>query len=236
MYSFLWPFTYLIKLFFPEPKHNKDLNDIIYFDFETTGLNPYKDKIIEYSFILENNEDYDPNDKESFKDNTYISSLVNPRCKFEKKISEITGIHPDMLMKEVPIKKHMLYINGFINYEKKNRNIYLIAHNCDSFDKLFLLDNFKHYNKYHEKKLEFKHLKFIDTINLCKKLIPKSRHYSMKSMTEYFGLEPGTHRSMSDTIALRNLYHKLLEKMAIQTGYSKDFLLYRPDIVYDYIY
>ena len=145
LFIILRTFTYLIKLFFPEPKHNKDLNDIIYFDFETTGLNPYIDKIIEYSFILENNEDYDPNDEESFKDNTYISSLVNPRCKFEKKISEITGIHPDMLMKETTIKKHILYINGFINYEKKNRNIYLIAHNCDSFDKLFLLDNFKHY-------------------------------------------------------------------------------------------
>ena len=120
MYSFLWPFTYLIKLFFPETKKDKDMNDIIYFDFETTGLNPYKDKIIEYSFILENDEDYDPNDEESFKDNTYISSLVNPRCKFEKKITEITGIHPDMLIKEVPIKKHMLYINGKIIYRRKN--------------------------------------------------------------------------------------------------------------------
>jgi len=53
MHSFLWPFTYFINYFFPENKNPEDLNDLIYFDFETTGLNPYHDKIIEYAFIQE---------------------------------------------------------------------------------------------------------------------------------------------------------------------------------------
>ena len=113
MYSFLWPFTYLIKLFFPEPKHNKDLNDIIYFDFETTGLNPYSDKIIEYSFILENDEDYDVKDEASFKDNTYISSLVNPRCKFEKKITIIDRLKITNLIQ--------LFIGGIITKKESKK-------------------------------------------------------------------------------------------------------------------
>ena len=61
---------------------------ILFICFETTGLNPYKDKIIEYSFILENDEDYDPNDEESFKDNT-ISQALLIQCKFEKKIMKL---------------------------------------------------------------------------------------------------------------------------------------------------
>ena len=98
MISFLWPFTYIINYFFPENKNPIDLSDLIYFDFETTGLNPYHDKIIEYAFIQEEEgETYDIDNDESYKNNTFITELVNPEVKFEKKITEITGIHPEEL-------------------------------------------------------------------------------------------------------------------------------------------
>ena len=85
MYTFLWPFAYIIKYLFPENKNPSDYSDLIYFDFETTGLNPYHDKIIEYAFIQEEDETYDINDKDSYKNNTYITELINPNQKFEKK-------------------------------------------------------------------------------------------------------------------------------------------------------
>ena len=48
-------------------------SEIILFDLETTGLNPYHNKIIDYAFInFENKEES-------------INSLVNPQTKFEKK-------------------------------------------------------------------------------------------------------------------------------------------------------
>ena len=115
MYTFLWPFAYIIKYFFPENKNPNDYNDLIYFDFETTGLNPYHDQIIEYSFIQEEDEPYDLNDEESYKHNTFITDLVNPMKKFEKKITDITGIHPDELEEKTDIKSHILNIMNFIN-------------------------------------------------------------------------------------------------------------------------
>jgi DNA polymerase III alpha subunit (gram-positive type) len=234
-YSFLWPFAYIIKYFFPENKNTIDRNDLIYFDFETTGLNPYHDKIIEYAFIQEENETYDIDDIESYKNNTYITELVNPNKKFEKKISEITGIHPDELEDKETIENQLPTIMKFINYDMKSKNIYLVAHNCDSFDKLFLIEAIKQYNTTNNH-LEYKHIHFIDSLNLCKKLLPDIKSYSLKNITKHFNINSGTHRAMSDTIALRDVYHHLITQLATELCYDTNYLLNTPSIVYDYIY
>ena len=237
MYTFLWPFAYIIKYFFPENKNPCDYSELIYFDFETTGLNPYHDKIIEYAFIQEENETYDPNDPETYINNTYITDLVNPKQKFEKKISEITGIHPDELEDKETIETQLPNIMKFINYDMNTKSIYLVAHNCDGFDKLFLTNNIKHCNQSEQnEQIEYKHIYYIDTLNLCKKLLPDIKSYSLKNMTKHFDIKSGTHRAMSDTIALRELYHYLIQILAAELGYETQYLLNTPSIVYDYIY
>ena len=235
MYTFLWPFAYIIKYLFPENKNPSDYSDLIYFDFETTGLNPYHDEIIEYAFIQEESETYDLEDNDSYKNNTYITDLVNPNKKFEKKISEITGIHPDHLENKNTIDKHISYIMNFINYDMKYKTIYLVAHNCDNFDKLFLLEAIKKYNN-SKTNLEYKHIYFIDSLNLCKKLLPDIKSYSLKNITKHFNINPGTHRAMSDTIALRELYHHLITQLSTELGYDTNYVLNTPSIVYDYLY
>jgi len=236
MNTFLWPFTYLINYFFPTFKNINEFNDLIYFDFETSGLNPYHDKIIEYALIQEENEEYDIDDPKSYSDNMYITKLVNPETKFEKKITEITGIHPDELEDEDNINMGIPNMMGFINYKMKTRDIYMVAHNCDGFDKLFLINNIKNYNDTHEVQIEYKHIKFIDSLNLCKKLLPDIKSYSLKNMSKHFNISSGTHRAMSDTIALRDLYHKLIEKLSEELSQDKEYLLYNPQVIYDYIY
>ena len=239
MYTFLWPFTYLIKYFFPDNKNPEDINDLIYFDFETTGLNPYHDKIIEYAFIQEEDESYenfDINDPDLYSNNEYITNLVNPETKFEKKITEITGIHPDELEHENTIDIELPKMMKFINYDMKSRDVYLVAHNCDGFDKIFLLTQLKKYNSTHKTQIEFKHIKFIDSLNLCKKLLPDIKSYSLKNMAKHFEIKSGTHRALSDTIALRELYIHLIELLGEELYIDKDYLLHTPNIVYDYIY
>ena len=237
MLALLWPFTYIINYFFPENKNPCDLSDLIYFDFETTGLNPYHDKIIEYAFIQEEGETYDlDSESNSFDNNTYTSKLVNPEIKFEKKITEITGIYPDELKDKETIEIQLPKIMDFINYDMKTKDIYLVAHNCDSFDRLFLLTQLKKYNSTHEKQLDFKHIKFIDSLNLCKKLLPHIKSYSLKNMAEHFKIKSGTHRALSDTIALRELYINLMELLEKEMNINKDYLLHTPSIVYDYLY
>ena len=49
-------------------------SETIYFDFETTGLNPFHAKVIDYAFIQESSD-------------KFVESLVNPKTKFEKIIT-----------------------------------------------------------------------------------------------------------------------------------------------------
>jgi DNA polymerase III epsilon subunit-like protein len=124
----------------------------------------------------------------------------------------------------------------FINYDMKSKQIYLVAHNCDSFDRLFLLKELKNYNETNTDHLNYKHIRFIDSLNLCKKLLPDTKSYSLKNMTAKFKIKSGTHRALSDTIALRELYIKLMELLETELNIDKNVLLNTPSIVYDYIY
>jgi DNA polymerase-3 subunit alpha (Gram-positive type) len=232
MERYLGPFYYYFNYFWNYNRNNKPKNkDLWFFDFETTGLNPYHDKIIEYSFVLEEDCDYDLNNSEEFADYYYINELVNPETKFEQKISEITGIAPEDVENKKPIRHHIKIIDEFINNKEDNTDTYLVAHNCDAFDKLFLLNNFKNNNN-----SNYKDWKYIDTLHLAKKLLPNQRSFSLKSLSKVFKIQSGSHRALSDTVCLRNLYHKLMVILSTKINFSKQYLLDNPNVVYDYIY
>ena len=96
----------------------------IYFDFETTGLNPYYSKIIDFCFLKEpltsDLDDSFINDinKKANSDfilnENYFSSLVNPEEKLKTKITEITNITSDMLVNKPTINQLASSINDFI--------------------------------------------------------------------------------------------------------------------------
>lgn len=200
--------------------------NIYYFDFETTGLNPFHDKIIDYAFIRESKDDL-----------ITINSLVNPNVKFEKKITDITNIHPDQLENLDTIDKHTDNILKFICSAPKTKfqinKYYFVAHNCDGFDKFFLK---RMYNdeKYKTKKIN--DWVFIDTLLLAKKLLPDNKSYSLANLSRQFKIVSGNHRALSDTVCLQHLYHKLIEIMAVTIKRSKEDLMINPQLVYDYIY
>ena len=201
-------------------------SEIIYFDFETTGLNPYHDKIIDYSFLVEESDSVD----------TYIESLVNPQIKFEKKITDITGIHPDDLTNQPIIEAQLPKIYNFINYNYKKiafKHIptrFLVAHNCDGFDKVFLLRQF-------EDRKRFPlvcNWKFIDTLPLAKKLLPKLNSHSLKSLSIYMNVKPGTHRALSDTITLRLVFYELVKTLCCRTNCQMSYYMENPQRIIDY--
>lgn len=210
------------------------MNRIIYYDFETTGLNPYHDRIIEYAFLDENTNDF-------------INELVNPNRKFEKKITDITGIHPDQLIDKAPIEEQIQNIVDFINPDNSRIGFetYLIAHNNDSFDKIFLNETIIRINDKPESynKLPYyrTYCKHIDTLLLAKKLLPELHSHSLKSLAIHFKIKAGTHRAIDDTRCLREIYHKLLEVMSKKNKYEgeywpKNTLLNNPSVVYNYLY
>lgn len=203
-------------------------NEIIYFDFETTGLNPYHCKIIDYAFLLE----------ESDSNETYIESLINPEDKFEKKITDITGIHPDDLENKPKIQDKVDEIYNFINskhkqvFHKHIPEVYLVAHNCDGFDKIFLMRLFENRERYPLAT----NWKFIDTLPLAKKLLPNLHSHSLKSISQNFNLKSGTHRALSDTVCLKEVFHVLIKTLYTNEGDIMSHYLDNPQRIIDYYY
>ena len=177
-------------------KKHKGIRYIIY-DFETSGLNPYNDDIIEIGAI----DNYG---------NTF-NVLLNTKKKLSNKITEITGITNELLEKEGldpidGIKLFHDYIYMFdINF---NNKLYLIAHNNDAFDKLFLKFTF---GKYGFDLVDLSLINFIDSYRMAQLLLPELNYFSLKSLSKYFniGLEQD-HRALSDCVMLKNLFNVLL--------------------------
>ena len=165
---------------------------LVFYDFETTGLNPYHDEIIEFAF---------KNDDES------ISSLVKPSYPLKPEITAITGITNEMLENEGITKSHAK--KNIIEWLNKiEEPIYLIAHNNIGFDMLF----FKRLIGEDINKFD---IKYFDTLYLAKKLLPKMRSVSMKTLTKIFGIESGNHRALGDTCALEKVFRELIRKIPI---------------------
>jgi len=200
-------------------------SEIIYFDFETTGLNPYHEKIIDYAFLVE---------EESGE--TYIEGLVDPEKKFEKKITDITGIHPEQLEGKPVIRQELDKIYNFINYNYKqvcHKHVpyrFLVAHNCDGFDKIFLMSNFTDKQKYPLSCNWY----FIDTLPLAKKLLPRLNSHSLKSLALHYNVKPGTHRALSDTVTLRKVFNELIYNLSNEIGICYTILLENPHLIVDY--
>jgi len=197
---------------------------LIFFDFETTGLNPYHEKIIEYAFLK----------GEGHKEE-YIDSLVDPKKKFEKKVTDITGIHPDMLEEEKPIENHLDNIRDFV-FETKTKNAslfdslhesYLVAHNCYGFDKMF-------FERMMENKTNNNRVFYIDTLVLAKKLLPKRTSYSLSALAKTYNVAEGNHRALSDTTALRDIYNILLNELANKQKLTPEYFKIHPEHVYSY--
>jgi DNA polymerase III alpha subunit (gram-positive type) len=200
------------------PPPIKEVNKTVYYDFETTGLNVFHDKIIDYCFLNEDDVGF-----------TCIESLVNPKCKFEFFITKLTGIHPQDVEDKLPIKDHLNDIVNFLESDNVN-TVYLIAHNGAGFDDIILQNTLHKYNVKPAIKM-----KFIDTLLIAKKLKVNDK-YSLKALCEYYNIKPGAHRAKSDTVALKELYYILAAQVANKINTDVHTLLNNPQMVHEWLY
>jgi DNA polymerase III epsilon subunit-like protein len=212
--------------------------NVMYFDFETTGLNPFHDKIIEFCFLNDTSRLMDEMDtitmnpiESVFEDEHYLSSLVNPKRKFDEKITTITGIHPYDLINKPSIDELASIIINFLDNGKIN---FMVAHNCHSFDEIILK---KMLNEAGAKHL-ISNMRFVDTLLLARKLMPELNRYSQKVLCEYFKIKTKSHRADEDCKALRGIYHKLLGIYIkrVSSDYPIEVLIENPEIIYDFLY
>lgn len=201
------------------------MNSLVFYDFETTGLNPFHSNIIEYAFINDLEEN--------------LVSLVNPDRKIEEKITKITGIDDSMVKNETFIQNHRDIIFKYLkNIHDKNKTkqkyVYLIAHNNDNFDMFFFKRIFKENNS--QLKFINDNIRFIDSLHLAKLVLPYMRSYSLKTLAKCYGIQEGTHRSLSDSITLKFVYMKLLNDYSKKIFKNFADLYGDPELVFNTIY
>ena len=178
----------------------------IILDFETSGLNPYHDDIIEIGAKVLNTD-------KSFQ------CLVKPQSGklISKKITEITKITNRALRAEGLnwLNAYIEFYNWLIenlNHEDKNA---IVSHNGTTFDFIFLKRIIYDLNKNSENIEKFMNIKiyYIDTLLLSRKIFPNRTYYNQGSLCKSFNIEIiDAHRALGDVICLEMIYLKLCEK------------------------
>ena len=191
---------------------------IVFYDLETTGFNPYYDNIIEIGAVKCVNG----------KINRF-NKLISIDKTLPKKISEITKIEDSDLRGKPKIS---IVLKEFVNFLSENGNdVFLIAHNNDSFDRLFLENAFSNCNI----NLNCK-IRYIDTLRFCQKLLPDRFSYSLKSLCKNYDInQENAHRAYDDAYNLYLLYKKMCAIYSMKSEYSYKCLLNNPNIILNYV-
>lgn len=160
-------------------------------DLETTGLNPEKDKIIEFGAIK-----FDLN---YFKNPSTppekLQILINPGAPLPHIITHITSISDNDLKDAPPFEEAKEEIENFIG------DLPIMGHNI-KFDTDFLRNNGIELNN-HE----------YDTLDLATLILPNLNSYSLEVLSQLFNLKhEEKHRALDDAIASAELFLKLAEK------------------------
>tara|TARA_B100001540_G_C15768487_1_gene625156 strand:- start:685 stop:1302 length:618 start_codon:yes stop_codon:yes gene_type:complete len=161
-----------------------------WFDLETTGLNPFKDEIIEVAVLNNDGNKYD--------------SLVKPKKRITPFITNITHITNEMV-EEQPDEETVL--KKFVEFIKANNPekhpIYLIGHNIHGFDMPFIKAKCAKY------KIKFPKVYALDTMRMSQYVL-NERSHRLEWLCELFGIDnKNAHRAMSDVYATQTVYCNL---------------------------
>lgn len=199
---------------------------VIYFDTETTGIDPEKDKVIELAF-----EVYEKGNKIYEYD-----KLLNIGEEIPKKITNITGITTKMIKEKGTSPTNAL--NNIIRY--LNDKPLMVAHNCQ-FDLNFLYRLLiSDYSEEYVLKV-LSECKWLDTLTIFKDR--KSYPHKLKDMVEYYDVDNSNfHRAGDDAgvlheclLAMRSERNDLREYVNVfgyhpkhgVTGEAFDFITYK---------
>lgn len=159
--------------------------DFVVFDFETTGLSPVNDKIIEIGLV-------------KYREGIEIDSLttlINPKIKIPAAASNVNNITNSMVKNMPCIEDVHDQVTSFINGET------LVAHNAP-FDIGFLVNNFN---------IDAEQLNVFDTLAYCRKYFtfPNNKLGTVAKHMK-IAVEPN-HRSKSDCLTTAEVYLKIVD-------------------------
>lgn len=210
--------------------------NIFFLDFETTGLSPYTNDIIEIAVKKINSEEY-------FE--TFVIPKKMPKGSLytyiPPHIIKITGItdtmiHENGVSKSVAIQHMFQFI---VEKSDKDKPIYIVAHNGLAFDFIFFR---KHIYEYLENvgvgidKNIFENMKYIDTLLIAKSYPNKFNRLSQPYLCKHFNIiNENEHRALGDIKALEQLYISLCKDLAKSIEKEENYYLDNPDNIKLYI-
>lgn len=166
----------------------------IYYDTETTGVRPDKDRIIEIAA-------YDPVQDRSFE------SLINPGCPIPQEASAIHNI-TDEMVKDAPSFEEVG--KNFIEFCEGE--VVLVAHNNDAFDKPFIAAEFQRNN------VPLPNWPYIDSLKFSRKYRPDLPRHSLQHLREYHGIEANNaHRALDDVVILHQVFSLMIDDLTMET-------------------
>ena len=186
-------------------------------DFETTGLNPYHNNIIECCIKVMNSEEK-------------YEELIKIEEKLDDKIISITGI-TDEKLKDVGIKYND-FLSKLIIFIKSNmdKEVYFISHNGTVFDFIFLKRCLNDYIKLYGDRREilyiYNNIIYIDTLLLSKYILLNMFSYRQSSLLKYYNItNVAEHRAYGDVLSLEELFKKLCINLSFMNDKSDNYYL-----------
>ena len=166
----------------------------IYYDTETTGVKPGKDRIIEIAA-------FDPAEDRKF------CMFTNPGCPIPPDSTAISGITDEMVKGAPPIQEALQAFTNFCTGE-----FVLIAHNNDAFDKLFLDAEFQRAG------LSMPNWIFIDSLKWSRKYRRDLPKHSLQFLREVYGIESNqAHRALDDVYVLHQVFSRMIDDLEMRT-------------------
>lgn len=179
----------------------------IYYDTETTGVRPDKDRIIEIAA-------FDP------ERNLTFSEFVNPEMPIPEESTKITGITDEMVANAKTFKEVGAAFFEFCNPSE----CILIAHNNDAFDKHFLIHESKRAS------LIPPNYNYIDTLKWSRKYRPDLPRHSLQYLREVYNVEANNaHRALDDVLVLYKIFSLMTDDLSAEKIFELTYQA--PDII-----
>ncbi len=169
----------------------------IYYDTETTGVRPGKDRIVEIA-AFEPACNGAP--ERSF------CTFVHPECPIPPEATSISGITDAMVQGAPLIQEALAAFSSFCE-----EGAVLIAHNNDGFDRLFLESEFQRAS------LSMPQWIFADSLKWARKYRPDLPRHSLQVLRELYEVEANqAHRALDDCIVLYKVFCKMTDDLPIE--------------------
>ena len=164
-----------------------DAHKYVVFDLETTGFSPEKNRIIEFGAVRVENGEITGR----------FSEFVNPGIPIPYRITQLTGISDDMVIKADPIEK---VLPRFLSFSE---GCVLVGHNV-GFDIGFVRENCRRQGfgcPYTT----------VDTLGIARAILPGHAKYTLDAVAKILGVSlENHHRAVDDAECTAGIFRKLL--------------------------